>query len=81
MTPFKKKTVPVEETDVGEQSITISGPEPVLNRGPFGWIRVRAQSHLGEQDRDGKIVHRNPGDEFEVAESRAKALGGLVSRI
>ena len=55
-------------------------PEPILNRGPQGWVKVRAKSHLGELDRDGNMRHRNPGDVFEVTEARANAIGGLVTR-
>lgn len=78
----KKKIIETTVENTASETVRIetpeSKPEPVLNRGPFGWVKVRAKAHLGEPDRDGNMRHRKPGDVFEVPEARAPSLAGLV---
>lgn len=80
----KKPLVPEVADEAKAQPVEIhqheSKPEPVLNRGPEGWVKVRAVVHLGEADRTGSVRHRNPGDVFELTEQRARAMAGLVTR-
>ena len=76
-----------------KKRIQVSEPEPIpsaaeqteqvipVNRGPQGWIRVRANGNVGEADQSGRVVLRTKGQEFEIDEARARALGPLVERI
>jgi hypothetical protein len=83
----KRKHIEPVVTDVEQETVTItrteqepeSTPSPVLNRGPQGWIKVRARVHLAEADRTGNMVHRSPGEVFEVTEARAKAIAGIAT--
>jgi hypothetical protein len=43
-------------------------------------ITVRATRHLAEVDARGNVCRHKPGDEFDITEDRAHALGGLITR-
>lgn len=76
----KKQTVPIEAKAEPVHEIEVERePEPVLNRGPVGWVKVRANVNIGEMGRDGLMQHAAPGQELEVTPDRLPALGNQVT--
>jgi hypothetical protein len=62
-------------------------PNPLNRAMKPGMVRVRALYYIAEEKDDGSIGHyapksgTTPADEFDVSESRFRAIAGLVERV
>lgn len=80
--PIRRRSRASQKVESEETEVEIKqAPVPTDRAVKSGTVKVRAIKHIAEYDTKGNMVHRSPGDEFEIDNDRADAIIGLITRL